>query len=247
MKLKRYYIVIYLLTIATIALAQEQQKVFLDSNYNKVRKQSKASFYEIREGQGTRNSFIGKNSLYTLEGKLIHYEFLFKGTRNGTYASIDPESGDKTIGNYKKGKRADTWYKTDDEGNFIGSFEYSEDDRLINEVDLDDDTFYTHTDLPAEYDGGNAAWKLYLRNSIRYPVRIGIAGFQGKIVVKFLIDREGNIIDDYTEDCPHPALLENIKDVFYNSKQWRPAIKDGKAVNSIFVFRSNYNLIGFKK
>ncbi|OEK01278.1 hypothetical protein BFP97_07020 [Roseivirga sp. 4D4] len=237
-----------ILLITALTFAQDSKKYYLDSELKTVRSKKKASFYEIREGQGTRNSFIGKSTLYTLEDKLVHYEFLYKGKRDGTFVSFDPKNGAKTIGNFKKGKRTGTWYKTDFQGNIISSFEYNKEGEIENKVDFEsnDSIFYALTNLPPEYAQGSSAWNSYLRKSLRYPSEMARGGFSGKIEIHYLISESGQIIDSYIVKSPHPQISDHITKLVKESGEWRGAIKAGKTVNSIYVYLSSYNFLDLR-
>jgi protein TonB len=104
-----------------------------------------------------------------------------------------------------------------------------------------EDQIFTAVEQLAEFPGGNAALQAYLANNIKYPMQAREDNIQGKVALKFVVDRDGSItsvtiVRDIGGGCGQEAVR-----VVKGMPKWKPAKQGGNTV------RSYYNLpVSFK-
>lgn len=96
------------------------------------------------------------------------------------------------------------------------------------------EAIYRNVEVEAGFPGGEEAWKDYLRKNLNPDVAVdlGAAEETYTIVVKFVIDMEGNICDVAAENNPGYGISEEVIRVIRSSPKWTPAIQNGRNVNA---------------
>ncbi|RYG05239.1 MAG: energy transducer TonB [Chitinophagaceae bacterium] len=98
------------------------------------------------------------------------------------------------------------------------------------------DSLYLSVQINAEYPGGLAAWSRFLNKTLanNYPQEAIDQEISGKVVVKFIVDVEGNISN--VEAISGPSVLhETAVKAIKKSGKWIPAQQNGRKVKA---FRS---------
>jgi periplasmic protein TonB len=96
----------------------------------------------------------------------------------------------------------------------------------------------------AEYPGGMAELYKWLIKEVQYPAIAKDNGIQGKVFVKFVVEKDGNIGDATVLNAgkTHPSLEKEALRVIKNMKKWAPAQNNGKVVRSYFTIPVNFTL-----
>jgi protein TonB len=95
------------------------------------------------------------------------------------------------------------------------------------------DSVFLSVEIESSYPGGIEAWKRFLIKNLSnsYPQEAADQGIQGKVVVMFIVDKDGNVSDVHAIAGPkelHDLAMKVIK----KSGKWQPAQQNGKIVNS---------------
>ena len=77
-------------------------------------------------------------------------------------------------------------------------------------------------------------FRLYVQNSINYPIEAAQAGIQGKIIVQFAVNSKGYVVDSKILRGVHPALDNEVLRILSTSPKWIPGKKGGKLVKQQF-------------
>jgi TonB family protein len=93
-----------------------------------------------------------------------------------------------------------------------------------------------------EYPGGVDELIKYLKDNTKYPVDAMEEGIQGKVHVKFIVTRKGNIILPEILKGVHPLLDKEALRVVLNMDKWIPGKDKGKAVDVYFVLPISFIL-----
>ena len=86
------------------------------------------------------------------------------------------------------------------------------------------------------FPGGNSALMEYLNGAIKYPVVAMENGVQGRVVVSFVVERDGSITDVQIARSVDPSLDREAMRVVREMPKWNPGKQNGAAV------RVKYNL-----
>jgi protein TonB len=95
----------------------------------------------------------------------------------------------------------------------------------------DYDKTFTKVEIESEYPGGTSAWQRYLNKSLQYPQDAVDNEIQGTVVVKFIVDKEGNVSDVDAVSGPKELQGEAIR-VIKKSGKWTAAEQNGRKVKS---------------
>lgn len=80
------------------------------------------------------------------------------------------------------------------------------------------------------FPGGNGALMSYLVNNIKYPVVAQENGVQGRVIVSFVVERDGSISDVRVARSVDPSLDREAQRVVKSMPRWKPGKQNGSAV-----------------
>ena len=80
------------------------------------------------------------------------------------------------------------------------------------------------------FPGGDAALMAYLRDNIHYPTVAAENGVQGRVVVGFVVERDGSITDVNVLRSVDPSLDREAMRVVKGMPRWTPGKQNGSAV-----------------
>ena len=88
-------------------------------------------------------------------------------------------------------------------------------------------------DMP-EFPGGMKALMTFLAENIKYPAEAITQHIQGRVMVSFIVEKDGQISTIKVVRSVHPSLDQEAVRVVKLMPKWRPGMKDGKAVRARF-------------
>ncbi|HEY0679815.1 MAG TPA: energy transducer TonB [Chitinophagaceae bacterium] len=97
----------------------------------------------------------------------------------------------------------------------------------------DADKIWVDVQIESEYPGGVSAWSRFLNKNLppHYTDDLVERGIQGRVVVMFIVDTEGNISEVRGIEGPK-ELWPIAEKVIRKSGKWKPANNNGRAVKS---------------
>ncbi len=98
-----------------------------------------------------------------------------------------------------------------------------------------------HESMP-QFRGGEAALMRYLATNIKYPPELAETGFQGRVVVNFLIDKAGWVADVKVARPVNELLEREIVRVCESLPRFTPARKDGKAIDFWYTLPISFKM-----
>lgn len=105
------------------------------------------------------------------------------------------------------------------------------------------DSIYNVVSENAEFPGGDVAAYNWITKNMTYPEECRKKGIQGRVVISFVVNKDGSIVDAEVVRSPHPALAAEGLRVIRSMPKWKPAKEGGKVVRSRFnipiMFRVN--------
>ena len=105
----------------------------------------------------------------------------------------------------------------------------------------DDDKAYDVVEQMPQFPGGMKALMEYLNKNIKYPVEAATKGEQGRVIVAFVVDRDGSITNTSIRKSVSPSLDKEALRVVNAMPKWQPGMQKGKTVRVKFfvpvVFR----------
>jgi TonB family protein len=178
------------------------------------------------------NDFTGKayyvNSNYDSLGKATVIE------GNGHYIGYDDDFKYVTEdGNVVKGKRNGIWNANADSGKTQLLETYDNGRLLSGTATYEDGSFSTYTvsrmALPQFYGGIEGFYK-YLSNTLRYPEADRKKGIEGRVYIKFVVEKDGRLADLQVTRSVSPGTDAEAKRALIKCPKWLPAMRFGKKV-----------------
>lgn len=114
-------------------------------------------------------------------------------------------------------------------------------DKVEEEV-IEDPQIYVRVEKKAAFPGGQAELNKYLSKAINYPEEASDNGIQGRVIVSFVVNTNGSIVDVEVLRGVHPALDKEAMRVVKAMPAWTPASNQGKKVRSKFTLPINFKL-----
>ena len=92
------------------------------------------------------------------------------------------------------------------------------------------------------FPGGNTALMKFLNENIHYPVVAQENGVQGRVVVSFVVERDGHITDVQIARSVDPSLDKEAQRVVKSMPKWIPGKQNGSAVRVKFNVPVSFRL-----
>lgn len=110
-------------------------------------------------------------------------------------------------------------------------------------VDMGDNplNFRVVEQLP-EFPGGMAALVKWLTDNLRYPPIAKSRSLQGRVVVSFIINRDGSVSDLKLAKSAHPLLDKEAMRVARMMPRWKPGIANNKPCRTMFAIPIEFRI-----
>ena len=131
-----------------------------------------------------------------------------------------------------------------DEGRRVSWFETRlVGDKVVAQAPAEDNKIYTQVEEPATYQGGTAALLTALVRKMRYPTRAAENNIQGKVVVRFVVEKDGSVTNPEVIQKVDPDLdREALRVVGTLGKMSTPGKINGRPVRSYYSVPLNFKL-----
>jgi len=111
------------------------------------------------------------------------------------------------------------------------------------ESEDDGEVFMIVEEMP-EYPGGMGEMMKFLSRHIKYPAEAKQKGEQGRVVVSFIVGKDGKLRDFEVKRSVSPALDAEAIRVVKEMPDWKPGRQRGKAVDCRFTLPVSFSLQG---
>lgn len=95
---------------------------------------------------------------------------------------------------------------------------------------VEETKIFTVVEQMPMFPGGDAALMQYLKQNIHYPAVAAENGVQGRVVVGFVVERDGSITDVNVLRSVDPSLDKEAVRVVKSMPKWNPGKQNGSAV-----------------
>ena len=92
------------------------------------------------------------------------------------------------------------------------------------------DSIYRVVDVMPEFPGGVQAMMEFMKNNLRYPEELRAKGTQGRVVVQFVVNKDGSLSDVNVIRKLDPLMDAEALRVINAMPRWKPGMQDGKPV-----------------
>ena len=113
--------------------------------------------------------------------------------------------------------------------------------RIKQQINLDNQLFGV-VEESAQFPGGNEACLKWLSEHIKYPSICREQGVQGRVIVSFVVNKDGSIVDVKTLRSPDENLAKEAERLVKIMPKWKPARQGNKTMRSRFQLPIQFRL-----
>lgn len=107
---------------------------------------------------------------------------------------------------------------------------------------VEDNKVFDVVEQMPDFPGGMSALMSYLNKNIRYPVVAEENGIQGRVIVTFVVERNGSITDVQVVKSVDPSLDKEAIRVVKSMPNWIPGKQNGSAVRVKYTLPVTFRL-----
>ena len=106
-----------------------------------------------------------------------------------------------------------------------------------------EEVFYIVEEMPT-FNGGEPAseFRIFVSRNLRYPESAEENGIEGRVIIQFAVDKNGDVVDPVVVRSISPELDKESLRVVSSSPKWTPGKQGGKAVKVLYTFPINFIL-----
>jgi protein TonB len=112
---------------------------------------------------------------------------------------------------------------------------------VVSQKDQKEDPFNVVEDMPA-FPGGMEAMIQFISSNIKYPADAKKQKVDGRVLVKFVVEKDGSITEVKVIKPAFPSLDAEAIRVVKAMPKWKPGYQNGKAVRVQFTMPINFSL-----
>ena len=112
---------------------------------------------------------------------------------------------------------------------------------MVEEPEEEDQIFQV-VEEDATFPGGTAELMKYLQKNIKYPSICQEQGIQGRVIVQFVVEKDGSITDVQVIKAINPYLDKEAVRVVSTMPKWSPGKQRGKPVRVRFTLPVTFRL-----
>ena len=112
---------------------------------------------------------------------------------------------------------------------------------VVEEPEKEEEIFQVVEAMP-EFPGGPAELMKWLQKNIKYPSISQENGVQGRVIVQFVVNRDGSIVDPVVLRSVDPYLDKEALRVVSAMPKWKPGEQRGKTVRVKFTLPIQFRL-----
>lgn len=227
---------------ASFAQYKEDQFFVYDRDWHNTTLSKAVYFLRVRQ-TGEKN-FLW--TTYNMFGPMIseeNFQDEAGNIPNGKCTYYNSNGFRDSTGRYANGLRDGKWYflyneytrvKEYEKGVLVKdtSFSISRDSVFVAYKQPVREESFAATGLESGFKGGKQGWAKFLNRNIVYPKRAADAHISGMVVLQFVVDEDGKVLNPEIERSVEYSLDEEALRVIKKSPDWLPALKDEKFVRS---------------
>ena len=112
----------------------------------------------------------------------------------------------------------------------------------VEEEEVEEQQIFQVVEEMPEFPGGMGECMKFLGKNIKYPTISQENGVQGRVIVQFVVNRDGSIVDPVVVRGVDPYLDKEALRVIQMMPKWKPGKQRGKAVRCSFNLPVRFKL-----
>ena len=106
--------------------------------------------------------------------------------------------------------------------------------QVVTQAEPEPEKVFDMVEQMPTYPGGNAELMAFLAKNIKYPTIAQENGTQGRVIVQFVVEKDGSIADARVARGVDPYLDKEALRVIQSMPRWIPGKQNGKAESEIY-------------
>lgn len=106
----------------------------------------------------------------------------------------------------------------------------------IEDENHSEEKIYDVVESMPSFPGGSGAMLAWISKNLCYPASAALENVQGRVIVSFVVERDGSLTDIHTVRSVDPALDREAEKVVSKMPRWTPGVQNGQRV------RVRYNI-----
>ena len=132
-----------------------------------------------------------------------------------------------------------TIVSAEDQADFV---EIQDDVPIVVEEPEEEEQIFQVVENNPEFPGGMGELMKYLQKIIKYPTICQEQGIQGRVIVQFVVNSDGSIVDPQVVKPVNPYLDKEALRVVSTMPKWKPGEQRGKPVRVRFTLPVTFRL-----
>jgi len=97
----------------------------------------------------------------------------------------------------------------------------------------EDTTVYAKDEVEVmpKFPGGDKALQKFLQDNIVYPKSARESGIEGRVLIKFIVEKDGSLSNFTIVESAHPILDNEVLRLLKSMPNWTPGKENGKLIN----------------
>ena len=104
------------------------------------------------------------------------------------------------------------------------------------------DKVYDRVEVMPEFPGGMQGLFEYMQNNVNYPKEAKNQKIEGRVIVSFIVEKDGSISEVHPLTAVHPLLDKEAIRLVNEMPRWKPGTEKGKAVRVSFALPVSFKL-----
>lgn len=113
---------------------------------------------------------------------------------------------------------------------------------VVEEEEVEEQQIFQVVEEMPEFPGGMAECLKFLAKNIKYPPIAQENGVQGRVIVQFVVNQDGSIVDPVVVRSVDPYLDKEALRVIQMMPKWKPGKQRGKAVRVKYTVPVTFKL-----
>ena len=113
---------------------------------------------------------------------------------------------------------------------------------VVEEEEVEEQQIFQVVEEMPEFPGGMAECLKFLAKNIKYPTIAQENGVQGRVIVQFVVNQDGSIVDSVVVRSVDPYLDKEALRVIQMMPKWKPGKQRGKAVRVKYTVPVTFKL-----
>ncbi len=251
MKLKLLIILCIFFEFAHSQSAEDKDQFYVfDKKWQTVDIKKAVYFLRVRQTGDSDWEWM-YYQIYGPRVKVENYKDAKAAIKNGKFTFYFPKGTIDSLGSYVNGAQDGEWNFLNEKGQRIRKKNYD------NGILLTDSSFAPKEtkeekgkkyelkpgEAESEYPGGQSGWANFLNHNLHYPDRAMNSNSQGEVILQFIIDKDGSVIQPEINKSVEYSLDEEALRIIGICDKWTAAVQDNRKVKSYkrqpIVFKLN--------